>query len=280
MKPVMKITAFLVLLVVVFAACKKKKELEGCTDPSALNYNTLAIVDDGTCTYLDSSVTIWENGELGSWGDVYTGTFINRSCFTGSSIYLLNPDTTFVLADTTFVLADTTYVPADTVITVSPPDTLITPADTLYFPADTLYIAADTTIVGDPHLLVESDTSGRYELILQLLNKRSATDFANGVLIFEAKLLPGCDVTDFGVFIHGNQLNYGGEYCPNFMQSDFVNVLTSALDTTDFHEITIPLTDFANRYMKEVDLMFGIKGSGASPNTQMMIINSVKWKSR
>ena len=25
--------------------------LEGCTDPEALNYNSLAILDDGSCVY-------------------------------------------------------------------------------------------------------------------------------------------------------------------------------------------------------------------------------------
>ena len=64
------------------------------------------------------------------------------------------------------------------------------------------------------------------------------------------------------------------------MQSDPVYILTSVLDTTNFQEVTVPLTDFSNRYMKEIDLMFGVKGSGASPNTPMIIINSVKWESR
>lgn len=266
MKPILKITAFLVLVGVVFASCKKKTEQEGCTDSSALNYNTLAIVDDGSCEYLDSSFTIWENGQLGSWGDVFTGTFIERSCFTGTSTIFLNPDSTFTAADTTFIAADT-------IITTSPVDTTIVAADTIITPGD-------TTIAGDTYLLVDSDTLGNYELILQLLNKRGASDFANGNLIFDAKLLPGCDVSDFGVVIHGNHLNYGGDYCPNFMHSDPVYILTAALDTTSFHEITIPLTDFSNRQIKDIDLVFGIKGSGASPNTPLIIINSIKWESR
>ena len=64
------------------------------------------------------------------------------------------------------------------------------------------------------------------------------------------------------------------------MQSSPVFVLTSALDTASFQEVTIPFTDFSNRYMKDIDLVFGIKGSGATPNTPLLVINSVKWKSR
>lgn len=265
MKTFFKYTAFLITLIVVFAACSKHDEREGCTDPVAINYNSLAVTDDGTCEYLDSSFTIWSNGKTGFWGDEFTGAFTVRSCYTDTSTILLNPDSTFVLADTTIV-------PADTLIdnTVTPPDTSITPADTII-------IAADTIITGDTYLLVNSDASGNYELIIQLLNKRNAYDFRNGYLIFNAKLHPDANIPDFEVLIHGNHLNPGGINCTTFLQSDPVVITSSALDTNSFREISVPIASFTNRHIQDIDLVFGIKGTNATPNTNLIIISSIKW---
>jgi hypothetical protein len=230
-------------------SCSKEEEREGCTDPEAINFNTLAQVDDGTCEYLDSSFTIWSNGETGYWGDPTTGAFIVRSCFTDTNTIFLNPDTTIT--------------PPDTIITTNPPDTTIIPAD--------------TTITGDTYLLVKSDASGNYELIIQLLNKKSAVDFKNGYLVFDAQLHPDAQIPNFDVFIHGNHLNTGGPNCPTFLQSDPIVLPATALDTSSFTEITLPLIDFSNRHMQSIDLVFGVKGLNAMPNTNLMLIREVKW---
>lgn len=243
--------AFSLLL---FLGCSKENEREGCTDSTAINYNNLAIVDDGSCEYIDSSFTIWGNGKMGYWDNVATGSFYINSCFTGIYTIFLNPDTT-----------------------ITPPDTII---DNNVTPPDTTIIPADTLITGDTYLLVNSDTSGNYELIIKLLNKKKAEVFKNGYLIFSAKLHPDATINDFEVLIHGNHLNLGGSNCNSFYQSDPLNVSTSALDTSSFKEITIPLINFTNRNMQNIDLVFGIKGNNALPNTSLLYINSIKWVAR
>ena len=247
-------------------SCEKDVR-KGCMDPHSLNYNVLAKEDDGSCLYLDSTFTIWSNGELGYWGPSSTGGFSVTSCRTGITTIFLN-------ADTTIVPADTIIVPADTII-----NNLVFPPDTTIIPADTIITAADTTITGDTHLLVNSDASGKYELIIKALNKRSAMDFKNGYLVFYAKLHPLSTITSFEVIIHGNHAELGGPSCANLHESDPVVVTTSILDTTSFKEVTIPLINFTNRYMQEIDLVFGIKGSNATPNTPLIIISDVKWVS-
>ncbi|MCO6499542.1 MAG: hypothetical protein J5I47_04075 [Vicingus serpentipes] len=256
---------FIVLLIVTaisFSSCKKN-EKEGCTDPTANNYSVLAEKDDGTCEYTDSTFTIWNNGSAGFWGNELTGSFEVRSCFTDTTTIFLNPDSTFIAADTTYIAADTT---------VTPPilaDTIITPADTI--------------IKGDTYLLVNSDTLGNYELIIRLLNKRNAADFVNGYLIFDAKMHPNAVLNNFGsfgVFIHGKHLNNGGKNCSTFLQSDPINIFTNTLDTTSFTEIAIPLADFTNRHMQNIDLVFGVKGTNATPNTPLVIINNIRWVSQ
>ena len=252
--------------IVVFSLMSCKKDVrKGCTDPNSLNYNVLAEEDDGSCEYLDSTVTILSNGTLGYWGSSSTGGFSIESCYTGISTIFLN-------ADTTIVPADTVITPADTIITVTPPDTVI-------IPADTTITAADTTVTGDTYLLVNSNADGNYALIIKALNKRSALDFKNGYLIFSAKLHPESNITTFDVIINGNHINFGSSFCEDFRQSDPVAVPTSILDTTSFKEVTIPLTNFTNRYMQQVDLVFGIIGSNATPNTPLIIISDIKWVS-
>lgn len=221
-------------------------------DPTALNYSILAEVDDGSCEYLDSSFTIWENGNPGFWEDPITGAFVVKNCLTSTSTIFLNPDTTFIAPDT--------------IITTNPPDTSITPADTI--------------ITGDTYLLINSDTSGKYELIIQLLNKRNALDFKDGYLIFNAKLHPDAAINNFDVVIHGNHLSSGGINCATYLRSDPVVLSSTSLDTNSFKEISIPLNSFTNRYMKEIDLVFGIRGTNATPNTNLIMISSVKWVTR
>ncbi len=237
-----------------FISCSKENEREGCTDPAAINYNNLASIDDGSCEYIDSSFTIWSNGKVGYWESISTGSFSITSCFTGINTIFLNPDTTIIPPDTTI---DNN---------VNPPDTIITPGDTL--------------INGDTYLLINSDSTGKYELVIKLLNKKNATDFKKGYLIFDAKLHADAAINNFSVFIHGNHLNLGGTNCEAFHQSDPISVSTQALDTSSFTEIVIPLIDFTNRHMQEIDLVFGVSGSNATPNTNLILINNIKWVSK
>ncbi len=254
MRTFYKLIFAIAILFSIFISCSKEEDRKGCTDEAALNYNTLAVVDDGSCEFLDSTITIWNNGAFGFWGDVNTGSFEVKSCFTDTTTIFLNPDTTIT--------------PADTVIdnNVTPPDTTITPAD--------------TTINGDTYLLVNSDAQGHYGFVIQLLNKKEATDFKDGQLVFTAKLHPEATMNTFEIMIHGNHTNSWGMNCPNLYFSDPVNISSSILDTNNFQEISIPLTSFTNRHMESIDFVFGIKGTNATPNSSLIMINNIRWEAK
>jgi hypothetical protein len=243
-----------------FISCSKDEDKKGCTDITATNFDNLAIEDDGTCEYADTAFTIWENGKLGFWGDNVTGSFTISSCYTDTKTIFLNPDSTFVPADTTIIPGDTNVVP------IILPDTIITPPDTI--------------ITGDTYLLLNSDAAGSSQLIVRLLNKKNASEFKNGYLIFSAKKHPDAMLSTFDIMIHGNQFSTGGSNCGNFLRSDAVGLSTNTLDTNSFKEITIPLTDFSNRYMQDIDLVFGLKSLNNAPNTNQIMVRSIKWVSR
>lgn len=250
MKTILNYTILLLSISLVFTACKKDTK-SGCTDPNATNFDTLAQIDDGSCVYIDSTINIWSNGKAGFFESTVTGTFTLTSCLTGVSTIFLNPDTVIT--------------PADTIInnSVTPPDTTITPAD--------------TTINGDTYLLINSDANGNYELIARILNKKNAEVFNTGALIFTAKMLPTSTISDFEVFMNGNHINLGDINCNTFLQSDPVKIATSSLDTISFKTVTIPISKFSNRNVKNVDIFFGLKGTNAQPNTSLILINSIKW---
>jgi len=242
------------VFILVFSSCNNDEIRKGCTDIGATNYDNLAKEDDGSCVYLDSSFTIYSNNKLGFWGNSVTGSFSVKACFTNETTIFLNPDTVIT--------------PEDTIIdnNVTPPDTTIVPAD--------------TTINGKTYLLVNSDANAEYALVIRLLNKRSALEFKNGYLVFDAKLHPDAfntNFNNFGLMINGNQLNLGADFCSEYRHSAPLEVFTSTLDTNSFKQISIPLLDFKQRQMQVIDLVFAIKGVNAPANKNLLIINNVKW---
>lgn len=245
---------FSLFMLLAFSSCNNDEIRKGCTDIGATNYDNLAKEDDGSCVYLDSSFIIYSNNKLGFWGNPVTGSFSVKACFTNETTIFLNPDTVIT--------------PEDTIIdnNVTPPDTTIVPAD--------------TTINGKTYLLVNSDANGEYALVIKLLNKRSALEFKNGYLVFDAKLHPDAfntNFNNFGLMINGNQLNLGADFCSEYRHSAPLEVFTSTLDTNSFKQVILPLLDFKQRQMQVIDLVFAIKGANAPANKNLLIINNVKW---
>ncbi|GAB4256163.1 MAG: hypothetical protein Kow0079_13230 [Vicingaceae bacterium] len=252
MKGNIKISTIFIFLTIVLFSCKKDEVRKGCTDELAVNYDYLAKEDDGSCEYSDSIITIWNNGKPGYWGDALTGGFDVFGCYTGNT--------------TIFTNADTIYTPADTIYQTNP--------------VDTIYVPADTSIVGDTYLLADADTNGNYGLYITLQNYKDAMHFANGYLQFNVQLAPEAyGITNsFGVVIHGSNLGFSSaSQCSGISQSLPVEISTATLDTNSFKTITIPLLDFKERTMRNINLVFGVKGSNGPVNKPVLIINNVKW---
>lgn len=73
------ITFFAISIVMI--GCKQPDPVQGCTDRIATNFNSLAAVDDSSCEYIDTTITFWQDGELGYYEDETTGGLILSTCY-------------------------------------------------------------------------------------------------------------------------------------------------------------------------------------------------------
>jgi hypothetical protein len=82
MKTYLSIIAFSALLISTTASCKKK----GCTDQDAVNYNSAAKKDDGTCKYAPSITINGNNPENINVGDTYSDAGATATNKDGSAV--------------------------------------------------------------------------------------------------------------------------------------------------------------------------------------------------
>src|SRR6185503_13022874 len=64
--------ACLIFLVLACSACKKK---EGCIDPQSTNYDPDAKVDDGSCTYAPSTLSLQVTHKVGTQPFAFNTTY-------------------------------------------------------------------------------------------------------------------------------------------------------------------------------------------------------------
>ena len=81
MKTYLSIIAASALLLVTSTSCKKK----GCMDQDAVNYNSEAKKDDGTCKYIPTITVNGNNPENINVGDTYTDAGATATNKDGSS---------------------------------------------------------------------------------------------------------------------------------------------------------------------------------------------------
>ncbi|MCH2213997.1 MAG: hypothetical protein MK086_02390 [Flavobacteriales bacterium] len=76
-----KIFSLAFLGLVFMSSCNKDPKQDGCTDPTALNYDASALKDDGSCEFNQKEQIIWQSGLTGGWnGDLIEGAYSLNVC--------------------------------------------------------------------------------------------------------------------------------------------------------------------------------------------------------
>jgi len=97
-----------VISIVLFTSCTKNVERTGCMDPLAVNFSTLADIDDGSCEYEYKEQIIWRNGAPGAWDENFIeGGIAIMPCIGSYSIDTVGFDTSGVAIRAMVIKKDT-----------------------------------------------------------------------------------------------------------------------------------------------------------------------------
>ncbi len=120
-----------------------------------------------------------------------------------------------------------------------------------------------------------TDVNGDLQLQFKLINPVSASNYIEGNLRIDLALPEGVSLPLVDIYIHGKIADSDG-VCPGYVRSDFVQVSTQALGQTP-HALSIPLRDFEQMRLGDIEVMVGIEIKNAQPNSEVLWINNVRW---
>jgi len=77
MKTITLTSLFTLSVFSVFILSSCRRDVRGCTDPNAINYNNTATYNDGSCQY-EGSVVFWHDENVGAITTVYISGYSNQ----------------------------------------------------------------------------------------------------------------------------------------------------------------------------------------------------------
>ncbi len=241
-----RITIFaLASLLITLGSCKKNEgDIQGCTDPLALNYNPRATIENDTCRYEDKQYTIWNEGDGGTWGD---------------DVYIEK------------VFAEACQGQVDTISYITSVDTIY--LDTTGMGQDTLEYNMATVLY-----LMRDPGTGQAKLNLYVNNQiPNAQEFKYGSVSFDVSLANNSPLTTFDVRMMGS-LWTGSNSCQGRLLSDVVNVAATDLTDSTYTNIRIPVAEFANRRFVDIEHLFGVDVINTDPgNDTLLYITNIQY---
>lgn len=141
--------------------------------------------------------------------------------------------------------------------------------------AGTFEAQQDSALVSSPGQLY-TDTTGRAHVQFRLLNPRTARNYYEGFVRFNVMKPEGSDLDIFEVYVHGKRPQ-NEVSCGAFNRSQKVQLSALALSSTEEFEVAVPFSDFGDIMLADIRVMFGVEVINASPETEVLQINNIRW---
>lgn len=139
-------------------------------------------------------------------------------------------------------------------------------------------IGTDTSGAPLRAIVVRKDSSNRFGLVGRLVNQQDARAYKNGYLRFDAMLPTGSGLAVLDVHIQGGDC-FGLGQCSNLCRSGAQQIVTYYLSDTAFTEVAMPILDFPNRKLAQVDNLFMFTKVVPTGTDEVLILDNIRWTS-
>jgi len=134
---------------------------------------------------------------------------------------------------------------------------------------------SDTSSTGIPASLY-TDSNGNMNVQFRLVNPRTARNYIEGFVHFDVLVPEDSNISMFGIYIHGKEVETDGN-CGEYIRSDKLELSALALSSETFTTVSVPFRDFNQLLLADIGVAFGIAVTGATPDTEILRINNIRW---
>ena len=127
-------------------------------------------------------------------------------------------------------------------------------------------------------IVVSKDSANRFGLVGRLVNQQDARAYRNGYLRFDAMLPNGSGLAVLDVHIQGADC-FGFGQCSMLCRSGAQQIVTYYLSDTAFTEVAMPILDFPDRKLAQVENLFTLTKVVPTGGDEVLILDNIRWTS-